>query len=113
MQAVIDISEPELGEIRNRFEEAGKPKDGVTIQIVVNWSPDGIPVFHFPVRLSEPDPRRLWRPETEKRKKRAWTGLITVDPGVSSDWADIQRSIEEGWAAEVCEKERRLLEERK
>lgn len=128
MQAMIDISEPELGEIRNRFEEAGKPKDGVTIQIVVNWSPDGIPVFHMPAIVTEPaslqtreDAEKTQTPPSdpkqeslsEIRKKWPWAGIAAegIRHDVSHDWTDIQRSIEEGWTAEFAEKERRLFAE--
>ena len=120
MQATIDIPEPALGDIKTRFDRAGAPEEGVPVQFFVSWTPDGLPVFRFvsvPSRTF-PEPAESGtrsRDAGARREKPAWAGLaaphIHVKPGMLHDWADIQKSIEEGWAAEIAESERKIHEE--
>lgn len=141
MQAILDIPDEALGEMRSRSKTAGD----IPIQAVVNWTPDGILSAHFISFVKIPEEENKAYAVKPARKPQKWSGLVKVkqeetdkthgEPkpesldeirkrwpwagiaaegirhDVSHDWADIQRSIEEGWAAEVAEKENRILAE--
>ena len=141
MEAILDIPDEALGEMRTRSKTA----QGIPINAVVSWTPNGVPSVHFisfleipagKVEDDEPKPigkrrSRSARIKTETdvsaksrngpipesleeiRKRWPWAGIAAegIRHDVSHDWVDIQHSIEEGWAEEVAEKERRIFEE--
>ena len=138
MQAILDIPDEALTEMRSRSKTAGD----IPIHAVVKWSPDGVPYAHFisfvqiPTeglsvspfhaeasarqRASAPEQqsghrkaKSISEPLEEIRKRWPWAGIAAdgIRHDVSHDWADIQRSIEEGWAEDFAEKERRLFAE--
>ena len=122
MKATIDIPEPALGDLKMRFDRAGAPASGVPVQFFASWTPDGVPMFRFVSVPARPFPSPLGsgtrsRGVGMRREKPAWAGLaashIHVKPGMSHDWAAIQKRIEEGLAAEIAERERMILKENK
>lgn len=110
MRTTIDIPDVLYKAVRTRTAAEGTTLRYVTVALLGDWlrKPDWRP-------LAQPeDLARSAKPQKAKPHRRlACFGIARPDPSlnISHDWADIEKSIEEGWAQEVAEKEARVREQ--
>lgn len=123
MTTTLEIPDEALSEVRAKFVREKTPEGTIPVMVSLRNSPDGSASSHFLafMRLPAPEPVKPLRRKSTKIKREKsdppWYGLavpfIHVEPGMSHDWSDIQKSIEDGIADEMAEKERRIWESSK
>lgn len=105
MKATIDIPDVLYQEAKTRTASEGTTIDGIFVAFLGGWLESR--GWHPEVKTEY-----VMTDEPKPRHRRSLSFFGIARPGanlnVSHDWNDIKKSIEEGWAKEAFEKEKRI-----
>ena len=105
MKATIDIPDVLYREAETRTASEGTTIDGVFVTLLGGWleSRGWRPEIKTEYVLTDP-------PKPRSKRQLSFFGIARPEANlnVSHDWKDIKKSIAEGWAQDIAEKERRI-----
>ena len=109
MRTTIDIPEALYRSVRSRTANEGTTLRNITIALYGDWirKKDWHPQLDTELFVVTSGSREAQTPP--KRRLKCF-GIARKDANlnVSHDWKDIKKSIAEGWAQDIAEKERRI-----
>ena len=111
MRTTIDIPEALYRSVRSRTASEGTTLRNITIALYGDWirKKDWHPQLDKELFVVTSEPRETQTPP-KRRLKCFGIARKGANLNVSHDWKDIKKSIEEGWAQDIAEKERRIRE---